>query len=263
MAWPPHWATLRGWPSTPQAICTSLITPTAVSVEVSCLLVAGSTSRGVGTVIATKGYTTTSLGITGVAVDSMGNIYIPDGYAGADPSRIIKVTAAGAASLLTPTGITFSRPQGVTCRWHGQSLRCRWRQQPHRRNHHGRRGLGVGIEQPSQLRLALGSPFGITVDPFGNLYIPDSGNNRILFSNVSGSALTFPSTATGASSPAKTATVSNLGNQPLVFSTNPTYTPNFSNNPPATRTHARPLLRCWQARHATYRWCSLRNRWAA
>ncbi len=75
----------------------------------------------------------------------------------------------------------------------------------------------------------LGAPFGITVDPLGNLYIPDSGNNRVLFSNVSGSALTFPSTATGATSAAKTATVTNLGNQPLGFSTNPAYTANFSN----------------------------------
>ncbi len=114
MAWPPHWAILRRSPSTPQAICTSLITENGRVVEVSCLLVAGTTSQGIGTVIATKGYTTSPEGITGVAVDSMGNIYIPDGYAGTDPSRIIKVTAAGAASLLTPTGITFSRPEGVT-----------------------------------------------------------------------------------------------------------------------------------------------------
>ena len=67
------------------------------------------------------------------------------------------------------------------------------------------------------------------MDPFGNLYIPDSGNNRILFSNVSGSALTFTAPLPGPTSAAKTATVTNLGDLPLVFSTNPTYTPNFSN----------------------------------
>jgi DNA-binding beta-propeller fold protein YncE len=196
-------------------------------VEVSCLLVAGSTSRGIGTVIATRGYTTTSLGITGVAVDSKGNIYIPDGYA-ADPSRVIKVTAAGATSLLTPTGITFSRPEGVTA--DGMD------------NLYIADGGNNRIVEITTAGVAsvlafgslptpttLGSPFGITVDPFGNLYIPDSGNGRILFSNVLGSALTFPSTATGATSAAKTETVTNLGNQPLVFSTNPTYTANFSN----------------------------------
>jgi DNA-binding beta-propeller fold protein YncE len=198
-------------------------------VEVSCLLVAGSTSSGVGTVIATKGYTTSAEGITGVAVDSMGNIYIPDGYAGsADPSRVIKVTAAGAASLLTPTGITFSRPEGVTADGMG--------------NLYVADGGNNRIVEITTAGVAsvlainslpspttLGSPFGITVDPFGNLYIPDSGNNRVLFSNVSGSVLTFPSTATGATSAAKTATVTNLGDQPLVFATNPTYTANFSN----------------------------------
>jgi sugar lactone lactonase YvrE len=196
-------------------------------VEVSCLLVAGSTSKGIGTVIATRGYTTTSLGITGVAVDSMGNIYIPDGYA-ADPSRVIKVTAAGATSLLTPTGITFSRPEGVTADGMDNLYIAD--------GGHNRIVEITTAGVASVLTLnslpsptTLGSPFGITVDPFGNLYIPDSGNNRILFSNVSGSALTFPSTATGAASASKTATVTNLGNQPLAFSATPTYTANFSN----------------------------------
>ena len=198
-------------------------------VEVSCLLVAGTTSKGIGTVIATKGYTTTSLGITGVAVDSMGNIYIPDGYAGGDPSRVIKVTAAGATSLLTATGITFSQPRGVAADGMGNLYV----------NDGGNNRIveitTAGVASVLALNslptpATLGSPFGITVDPFGNLYIPDSGNNRILFSHVSVSALTFPSTATGATSAAKTATVTNLGNQPLVFSINPTYTADFSNS---------------------------------
>ena len=67
----------------------------------------GSTSTGIGTVIGTGSYTVTPEGNTGVAVDWMGNIYIPDGYLKSDPSRIIKVTAAGVASLLSPTGITL------------------------------------------------------------------------------------------------------------------------------------------------------------
>ena len=166
-------------------------------VEVSCLLVAGSTSKGIGTVIGTKGYTTSTTGITGVAVDSMGNVYIPDGYAGADPSRVIKVTAAGAASLLTPTGITFSRPEGVTADGMGNLYI----------NDGGHNRIveitTAGVASVLAINslpspTTLGAPFGVTVDPFGNLYIPDSGNNRVLFSNVSGSALTFSSTATGA-----------------------------------------------------------------
>ncbi len=199
-------------------------------VEVSCLLVAGTTSQGVGTVIGTPGYTTTTDGITGVAVDSMGNIYIPDGYQfSADPSRVIKVTAAGAASLLAPNGITFSSPEGATADGMGNIYISD--------AGHNRiveiTTAGVasvlainGLPSPT----SLSGPFGITVDPFGNLYIPDSLNSRLLFSNVSGSALAFPSTATGATSAAKTATVTNLGNLPLVFSANPTYTANFSEN---------------------------------
>lgn len=197
-------------------------------VEVSCLLVAGSTSKGIGTVIATKGYTTSTDGITGVAVDSMGNIYIPDGYSGADPSRVIKVTAAGAASLLTPTGISFSHPGGVTA--DGMDNLYIADRSNNRIVEITTAGVASvlawnGLPTPA----ALGSPFGITVDPLGNLYIPDASNNRVLFSNVSASALTFPSTATGAASAAKTATVTNLGSEPLVFSTNPTYTANFAN----------------------------------
>jgi sugar lactone lactonase YvrE len=198
-------------------------------VEVSSLVVAGSTSTGLGTVIGTGSYTTSADGITGVAVDSMGNIYIPDGYAGADPSRIIKVTAAGVVSLLAPAGITFSHPRGVSVDGMG--------------NIYVADGGNNRIVEITTAGVAsvlainglptpttLGSPFGVTVDPSGNLYIPDSGNNRILFVNVSGSALAFPSTAKGATSPAQTATVANLGNQPLGFSTNPTYTVNFSAN---------------------------------
>ncbi len=64
-----------------------------------------------------------------------------------------------------------------------------------------------------QASTTLASPFGVTVDPFGNLYIPDAGNNRILFVNVSGSALTYANTLEGqtSSDSPTTATVTNLG----------------------------------------------------
>src|SRR3984957_14847155 len=85
-----------------------------------------------------------------------------------------------------------------------------------------------GLTSPS----TLASGFGITVDPSGNLYIPDWTNNRILFANVSGSTLTYASTKQGltSSDSPKTATLTNLGNQALAFSANPTYTANFSSN---------------------------------
>jgi hypothetical protein len=59
-----------------------------------------------------------------------------------------------------------------------------------------------------------------------------AANNRLVFVNVSGGVLTFASTNTGATSSdsPRTATVTNLGNQSLVFSVNPTYTADFSNS---------------------------------
>ncbi len=80
-------------------------------VEVSCLLVAGSTSMGIGTVIATGSYTTSSDGNYRGSGRLDGKHLYPGRVRRADPSRVIKVTAAGAASLLSPTGITFSSPQ--------------------------------------------------------------------------------------------------------------------------------------------------------
>ena len=72
----------------------------------------------------------------------------------------------------------------------------------------------------------------MTADKSGNLYIPDWTNNRIVFVNVSGAVLTFASTNQGSTSSdsPKVATVTNLGNLPLVLSANPAYTTNFSNN---------------------------------
>ncbi len=198
-------------------------------VEVSSLFVAGSTSTGIGTVIGTGSYTITATGIAGVAVDSMGNIYIPDGFQGNDPSRIIKVTAGGMASLLTPAGITFSNPAGISVDGMGNIYVA------DRGNNRIVEITTAGVASVLAINgipspTTLTSPFGVTVDPSGNLYIADLGNSRALFVNVSGAALTFPTTATGATSLAQTATVANLGNQALVFSTDPTYTANFSAN---------------------------------
>jgi hypothetical protein len=85
-----------------------------------------------------------------------------------------------------------------------------------------------GLTSPSTLGSLL---FGVTVDSFGNLYISDWTNNRLVLVNVSGAALKFASTNTGSTSSdsPKTATVTNLGNQALAFSTNPTYTADFTN----------------------------------
>jgi hypothetical protein len=191
------------------------------TIEVSSIQVTGSTSTGIGTVVDTGSYAVSSLGNTGVAVDWMGNIYVTDGYLGSDPSRIIKVTQTGVVSLLTPAGITFNSPQGVGVDAMGNIYVVDGG------NNRIVEITAAGVASVLKVSdltnpATLSTPFGVTLDPLGNLYIADSGNGRIVFVNVSGAPLTFP-TSTGAGTTdtvdgPQTATVTNLGNQPLVFS---------------------------------------------
>ena len=193
-------------------------------VKVSSLVAGGSNSSGVGSVVRTGSF---SLGnVTGVAVSPAGTVYI------ADPSndRVIQVTAAGAASVLNPSGLTFSDPQGVGVDGMGNIYVA---------DSGNNRIVGIttagiasvvstpGLPSPS----ALNHPTGVTVDPFGNVFIPDANNNRIVEVPVSSASLAFPSTRVGLATTPSTATVTNLGNQPLVFAANPTYPANFSLNP--------------------------------
>jgi uncharacterized protein (TIGR03437 family) len=204
-------------------------------VEVSSLMVNGSTSTGMGSVINTGSYSFTGGTLTGLAVDLQGTVYAAARTQ--NNSSIVKVTVAGVASLLAiPSNITppISDPQGVSVDAMGNiyivdatNLRIV------RVTTAGVASVLVlsGLPNPSGLS---GNMFGISVDPFGNLYIPDWSNNRIVFVYVSGTALTFAQlTAEGttdATDGPETATVANLGNQPLIFPANPTYTASFSSN---------------------------------
>ena len=84
----------------------------------------------------------------------------------------------------------------------------------------------------SGLGTALSFPTGVAVDASGILYIADSGNNRIVFLSVAGSSLAFTNAKSGSTSTdsPKSATVTNLGNQPLVVASDPAYTADFSEN---------------------------------
>ncbi|MGA9542132.1 MAG: Ig-like domain repeat protein [Candidatus Sulfotelmatobacter sp.] len=197
-------------------------------VRVSTLVVAGSTSSGLGAVIGTGTFTFTEDTLTGLAVDAQGNI-----YAGAQNSgSVVKVTAAGVASELSFPGITpaINDAQGVAVDAMGNVYVVdSGNQRIVRLTTAGvASALGIsGLPAPSGLGSVL---FGVTVDPSGNLYIPDFLNSRIVFVNVSGGVLAFPSTDVGSTSAAQTATVANLGDLPLIFATAPTYTANFSEN---------------------------------
>jgi sugar lactone lactonase YvrE len=197
-------------------------------IRVSTLVVAGSTSSGLGTVIGTGAFTFTAASLTGLAVDAQGNIYAD----AQNSSSVIKVTAAGVASELSFPGITppLSGAQGVAVDAMGNIYVVdSGNERIVRLTTAGvASALGIsGLPAPS----SLGSEdFGVTLDPFGNLYIPDASNNRIVFVNVSASVLAFPNTDVGSTSAAQTATVANLGDLPLILATVPTYTTNFSEN---------------------------------
>ena len=200
-------------------------------VKVSSLAVTGSTSSGVGTVVVTGRIVLGVGSVTGVAVDPAGNVYVADSA----NNRVVEANPSGAASQLVLSGITpgLSIPYGLGVDAMGNvyiadSANSRVVELT---------SSGVasvlstpGLPSPS----SLSNLYGVTVDASGNVYIPDSANNRIVEVPVAGASLAFAGTnygMTSADSP-KTATVTNLGNLPLVFGANPnpTYTSSFSQN---------------------------------
>jgi sugar lactone lactonase YvrE len=202
-------------------------------VEISSVVVAGSTSSGLGTVIGTGSFSFTGSTLTGLTIDQQGNIFVAARTQ--NNSSIIKITTAGVASAVPiPGNITpaISNPQGVTVDAFGNLYIV---------DTANSRIVKItnaavasvfsisGLSNPSTLSTLI---FGTTVDAFGNVYICDWTNNRIVFVNVSGAVLTFANTNKGSTSSdsPKVATVTNLGNQALVVSANPGYTTNFSKN---------------------------------
>lgn len=196
-------------------------------VEVSSLEVAGGASSGLGRVINTGSFTFPSSTVTGLTEGPNGTIYIAARTA--NGSHIVQVTAAGAASEVNPSGLTFSNPQGAFVDAMGNLyVEDAGNTRIVRITTAGVASvIGVaGLPSPS----SIASGYGVAADASGNIYIPDWNNGRVVFVNVSGAALTFASTKEGltSSDSPRTATVTNLGNQALAFSADPTYTLNFS-----------------------------------
>jgi sugar lactone lactonase YvrE len=181
-------------------------------------------AAGAGMVLSTESYTLSSGGVTGVAVDASGNVYIADRVS----NHIVKVAPSGTASLVSVTGLTLSNPQGVAVDGSGNLYIA---DSGHRRVVEVTvAGTASVVQTPGQ---TIGTTmFGVTVDANGNIFAVDWANNRVMKVDVSGATLSFANTAIGSTSSdsPKTATVTNLGNQPLVFSASPSYTTEFSEN---------------------------------
>jgi NHL repeat len=183
-------------------------------------------------VIGTGSYPFTGSTLTGLTVDPQGNIYLAARTQ--NNSSIVKVTPSGAASVLPTLGLTpvINNPQGVAADAMGNIYVV------DSANSRIVKITNAGLVSAFSIS-GLTSPatlssitFGVTVDSYGNLYIPDWSNNRLVFVNVSSAALKFANTNAGSTSSdsPKTATVTNLGNQSLLFSTNPAFTADFSNS---------------------------------
>lgn len=182
------------------------------------------TPAGAGSVVGTGNYTLSSTGVTGIAVDPSGNIYIADRVA----NHVVKVTPSGAASLVTFPGLTLSNPQGVAADGSGTLYIM---DSGHRRVIQlTPAGTASVVQTPGQ---TIGTiAYGVTPDANGNVFVVEWSNNRVLKVDASGASLSFANTRMGATSSdsPKTVTVTNLGNEALTFSSNPSYTTDFSEN---------------------------------
>ena len=184
-------------------------------IEVSNIVVSGSTSAGLGRFVAYPGVTFTPGQITGISVSPSGTIYIAAGPA--NSSKVVQITAAGVVSTVTTTGFTTSVPLAVYVDGMGNlyivdSL-----------NDRVLRVTSSGVASAFSLSgvsslTTLANGYGITADAYGNLYIPDFTNSRIVSVPTSSGTLSFAGTNIGSTSTdsPQTATITNLGNQSLV-----------------------------------------------
>ena len=185
------------------------------------------TPTGAGSVLGTGSFTPAADSVLGVAVDAAGSVYFPD----AANDRVIKVTAAGVASLVVPEGLTpvLSSPQGVAVDGFGNLYIADAGND--RLVEVTSAGVAAVVPTPGLTGPStLGTAFAIAADASGNILVPDFSSNRVVVVNLSAAALALPTTEVGSTSRPQTATVTNIGDLPLVFATNPAYTPNFSEN---------------------------------
>ena len=127
-----------------------------------------------------------------VAVDSSGNVYVPDTW----NHRVLKETWTGSGYTQTTIGSGWQEPWGVTIDRNGALYL-----------------TDTGLNQliklaPStsgytQTTIASGfnSPQGLAVDSTGNLYVADGGNNQLVKETLSGGVYTQSTVVTGLADP--------------------------------------------------------------
>lgn len=181
----------------------------------------GTVGTADGYVLAMGTYTLAALNSTGSTVDAAGNVYVVDPL----NDRILKIDPLGVTTVLDLSSVgALSGPQGVAV---DPSQNIYLIDSGNKRII--LRTVSGSISVMSFSGATLGSNiFGLTVDNGGDVLVSDFTNRRLLQISVGRSSLTFPNTTQYKNSPSQNVTVSNLGDSPLIFSANPTYTADFS-----------------------------------
>jgi sugar lactone lactonase YvrE len=170
----------------------------------------------------------------GIAVDVNGNVYVADVLG----NRVLRVppfdpSCSTDGDCITVGGSSVNTPRGVGVDGNSNLYIAG-----------GESVLKVPVTDLTcstpgdctMLGSGLYGPSGVEVDSLGNVYIADSGNNRILKEDFSDAPiLNFATTAVGSvsSDSPQTVTVENIGNAPLIFpppasGQNPSVSANFN-----------------------------------
>jgi sugar lactone lactonase YvrE len=155
---------------------------------------------------------TALLNPTGLGLDTAGDLFIAD----TGNNRIVEVTPLGVTSVVTTTGVTLNTPTAVRVLPSGTLV------VTDTANGVSLIADGTGTTLPIGT-LTPNAPQGVALDLAGNIYVADTGGNRVLELAVSSpAAVAFPSTGQGSTTSANTTSISNSGNATLTFSAAPT-----------------------------------------
>jgi hypothetical protein len=158
--------------------------------------------------------------VAGVAVDPSGNVYTSDDFRShlseITPDGTFKTVASGSADLYSPTGITIDRNGNLyDADWIGDTI-TRWDPAGHPTKIAGTSNTaGYSGDGGPATSATLNEPSDVAVDAAGNVYVLDSGNQRVRKIAADGTISTIAGTGTagfsGDGGPATAAQVSLLG----------------------------------------------------
>jgi trimeric autotransporter adhesin len=166
---------------------------------------------------------------SGVAVDNSGNVYIADTgnnrvrrlsegiittLAGQQGAGYIGDGSAAATELDAPAGLATDTAGNLYIA-DTQNQRIRMVSGVQISTVAGTGTAGPNGDNGTSAVATLSAPMGIALDSAGNLYIADTGNNKVRSINVSMNSLVFKILNPGESSPVQAVSLFNSGNQPL------------------------------------------------